>query len=855
MKRMLFSLVLLMLLPVMAFAERVELVRAQKVAQTFLSNNGVKSAQLTDVAPSAGFTNLYIFNANPGFVVMAADDRVEPILGYSLEGQFVAEGMPDNVRWWLQGYEDGIQWSIDNDISASSETARQWQDLERGVKGPRTEVVVGPLIQTTWHQNAPFNNLCPGGSVTGCVATAMAQVMRYWSYPSRGIGSFEYHYDPYGAISADFGATDYDWDNMLYSYGSGSTQAQKTAVAKLMYHCGVVVEMKYGTSASGSNISKSAFGMATYFNYNTHYCQKKDYDESDWIEMLKADLDDSMPILYGGSGDPGGHAFVCDGYDSEDRFHFNWGWGSIGSAYYTIMEHSFPNDQAGVFRLFPKPCQAEMPQALTLTQQGCHVALTWDSANGAASYNIYRNDALIGNTNATEYHDTAAVFGENTYYVRSIDASGNLSLPSEYATATIEYQEPVVDDLSLEYSDGNATLQWSTPWWYPQTTTGIVTNVDEDQIYDASISWGDIGGYCLYWGSRYLSSELTAYQGQSIYKVRFYATVPAAYQVLVYQGTQTDEDGDRPVNLKTIQSITSARRGWIEVSFDEPVAIDSSEDLWVFVYNPDNKVRTIYCKDVESPGYGLYYSGDLATSRSFPDEQCHPIPYPIEWLIRTYLTDGVYTYNLYKNGTSLADGLAQTTYTDSDLPIGNYSYYVKTNYYAGEGAASNTVNLTIAEQSLSLDTGWNWWAPTLDVSLDALKQGLGTNGILINSQNSGFLRYEDGQWSGMLNALVPGQMYRIQTGNSCSFTMRGTPVTDVQVSIVPGYNWFGYTGTQSLPLGSLNISPAEGDKIISQNDGFAIYNGTSWEGTLGALQPGRGYVYLSTAQETKTMSF
>ena len=275
----------------------------------------------------------------------------------------------------------------------------------------------------------------------------------------------------------------------------------------------------------------------------------------------------------------------------------------------------------------------------------------------------------------------------------------------------------------------------------------------------------------------------------------------------------------------------------------------------MFVYNPDNKVRTIYCKDVESPGYGLYYSGDLATSRSFPDEQCHPIPYPIEWLIRTYLTDGVYTYNLYRNDVAVESHLASTSYTDSNLPVGLYNYYVKTNYYAGESAASNTVSLELAESNVVLVQGWNWWAPTLDVSLDALKQGLGTNGILINSQNSGFLRYEDGQWSGMLNALVPGQMYRIQTGNSCSFTMRGTPVTDVQVSIVPGYNWFGYTGTQSLPLENLNISPAEGDKIISQNDGFAIYNGTSWEGTLGALQPGRGYVYLSTAQETKTMSF
>ena len=122
MKRILF-LLSLSLLPMMAFAEHVEATRAQNAATTFLNNNGVKSAQLTDVAPAAGFSNLYIFNAHPGFVVMAADDCVQPILGYSLEGQFVAEGMPDNVRWWMQGYDDEIQAAIDHRVSASSETA------------------------------------------------------------------------------------------------------------------------------------------------------------------------------------------------------------------------------------------------------------------------------------------------------------------------------------------------------------------------------------------------------------------------------------------------------------------------------------------------------------------------------------------------------------------------------------------------------------------------------------------------------------------------------------------------------------------------------------------------------------
>ena len=181
MKRFLFSLALMALLPAMAFAEHVEPTRAQKAAKTFLSNNDVRSAQLTDVATAAGFTNLYIFNAHPGFVVMAADDRVEPILGYSLTGTFVTDDMPDNVRGWLQGYDDEIQAAIDHRMSASSETTQKWHDLENGVRGPRAVTVVDPLIQTRWNQNKYYNDLCPlvsdgpnGHAYTGCVATAMA---------------------------------------------------------------------------------------------------------------------------------------------------------------------------------------------------------------------------------------------------------------------------------------------------------------------------------------------------------------------------------------------------------------------------------------------------------------------------------------------------------------------------------------------------------------------------------------------------------------------------------------------------------------------------------------------------------
>ena len=187
MKRVLFSLMLMAFLPAMIIADPVDTIRAQKAAKTFLSNNGMNTTRLTDLTAEAGFANLYVYNADQGFVVMAADDRVQPVLGYSLTGSFDPDAMPDNVRAWLQGYDDEIQFVVESHAKATPETKQQWQDLENGVRGTKATVVVEPLLSTMWDQGEPYYNLCPtatsGGTtyhaVTGCVATAMAQIMKY----------------------------------------------------------------------------------------------------------------------------------------------------------------------------------------------------------------------------------------------------------------------------------------------------------------------------------------------------------------------------------------------------------------------------------------------------------------------------------------------------------------------------------------------------------------------------------------------------------------------------------------------------------------------------------------------------
>jgi hypothetical protein len=204
-----------------AKAKPVDKERARQVATTFLNNNGVRSVEMTELSSVAGFSYVYVFTTETSFVLMAADDRVQPILGYSLTGRFDFENMPDNKRAWIQGYSNEIRYAVDNQLRASSEVTQQWRDLVEGnPNAGRAITAVAPLIQTQWDQGDPYNLLCPGGSVTGCVATAMAQVMYYWRYPDMAPSM-----NPYRTRSHNINVTalpprQLDWDNMLDSYTS-----------------------------------------------------------------------------------------------------------------------------------------------------------------------------------------------------------------------------------------------------------------------------------------------------------------------------------------------------------------------------------------------------------------------------------------------------------------------------------------------------------------------------------------------------------------------------------------------------------------------------------------------------------
>ena len=364
----------------MVWAERVSEEDAALVANNFMnvtpsSAHGQKAPakrMVMKAAAAAEENQFYIYeNADgEGWVMVAANDVVRPILAYSETGHFRTDNQPSNLKVWLNGYNRLIKRAETDGLVANEETQQEWAALRKGAKIKKATAVVSPLIKTGWDQDSPYWNLCPTKSgtrcLTGCVATAMAQVMNYWQWPKQGTGS---HTIPGTSYSADFESTTYDWVNMKNTYSS-STSAQKTAVATLMYHCGVAVDMSYNTSANGGSgaytidyngyfseqgIMCAEKALTTFFGYNSETVKGyprdgftsrglKKWTKSEWLALLKGELDAARPIMYAGVGCDDesnddtcyGHSFVCDGYDSSDYFHFNFGWSNSCDGYYDV---------------------------------------------------------------------------------------------------------------------------------------------------------------------------------------------------------------------------------------------------------------------------------------------------------------------------------------------------------------------------------------------------------------------------------------------------------------------------------------------------------------------------------------
>ncbi|MBQ3749790.1 MAG: thiol protease/hemagglutinin PrtT [Bacteroidales bacterium] len=300
----------------------------------------------------------YVVNFEPnGFVIVAGDDRIQPVLAFSDEGAFVTENMPDHIRFFLDGYAEDIQHITDEQQHSDESVRWQWEALlsgkELAPKDGDGNVVVAPLLgNNRWNQTKYYNDLCPadatgdpaygGHAAAGCGALVMGQVMRYWQFPTTGRGSHSYNCN-YGTLSANFGATTYHYENMPERLSNTyHPDSCVEAIATLLYHCGVAVNMNYGPATSVANSNRIVSALSNYFRYPTtiQYIERGSLSSSVWLNYLKSELDEGAPFMYGGSGNYGGHVWTCDGYQDDNFFHFNWGWGGQQNGFYALTNCS-----------------------------------------------------------------------------------------------------------------------------------------------------------------------------------------------------------------------------------------------------------------------------------------------------------------------------------------------------------------------------------------------------------------------------------------------------------------------------------------------------------------------------------
>ncbi|BEG98864.1 hypothetical protein BSYN_11290 [Bacteroides sedimenti] len=290
----------------------------------------------------------YVFNIgeNNGFVIVSGDDRAKDILGYSDGGSFDINFLPPNFVYWLDCYKQELRALMEQPDTAAIASTVQLNALNENVREATYATSVAPLLgKMKWNQDFPFNNFCPFIGDTerapaGCVVIAMAQVMKYYKWPVSGTGSNTY--TPKGftePLSVDFSQTTYDWDNMLETYtkNGSSTQIQNDAVATLIYHAGVASSTDYNKE-SRTNPIKRGRAMIDHFGYdsNMQLYERDYYSKSEWVDKLKEELNVKRPVIFEGNNTKDGHAFVCDGYDVNNLFHFNWGWGGVSDGYYEL---------------------------------------------------------------------------------------------------------------------------------------------------------------------------------------------------------------------------------------------------------------------------------------------------------------------------------------------------------------------------------------------------------------------------------------------------------------------------------------------------------------------------------------
>lgn len=571
--------------------------KAQLLGIRFMNNTAVVERtadiqlNLVSVAFNRSGTDYYAFNVRGGngFVIVAGDDRVKPILAYSTTGSFNPQDVSEGFAYMLNSFREEIHYVREHNLTATPDIVAEWEAVARSGQinpGHQARSVVGPLCQTTWNQNFPYNSQCPedpegnGGYVyAGCVATAMGQVMKYWDYPEQGTGSHSYNPDGYAQQTANFGETEYHFELMPNALDSLSTEEDYFYIAQFLHHCGISVDMQYSPNGSGAYSYAVLTALPSYFGYSCDtdlptlsFWGFSLYTNEQWTQMLKdGGLDEHLPLYYSGSDDngAGGHAFVCDGYDENDYFHFNWGWSGRDDAWCPIgalntTKYAFNDSNSFIGHIVPSNSsyfqRADSVADFTIVENRdfTGVTLNWnnpsvnlngDPLSSIESISIRRNNQLIATLTdaqvgaAMSYEDNDLEPGLYEYSIFVTNTSGisrnvyrkvlvgekcpvtfvlmddggdgwkgaAISVTTEdgQRIAVIGMDEGAIDTIVVPLLTGNLNFIWNHGWYH--------TNEQYDTDYECSFLVFDADNNLLYTSDELEDGIFLTYNNNCVY--------------------------------------------------------------------------------------------------------------------------------------------------------------------------------------------------------------------------------------------------------------------------------------------------------------------------------------------------
>lgn len=438
---------------VSSYADTVTRSRAESAAKAFFSKGTRASLSVTLVWDGTdGATRgseqppFYVYDSSSGgFVIISAEDAACPVLGFSETGSFNATDLPENVKSWFDGYRSQISYLRAKGKKQSPEVKELWDNLSSGGLLAATSV---NLQTPSWGQDAPFNNMLPTvdgqKAVTGCVCTAVCEIMHHYKWPVKGSGTlpdYSYKTDK-GTSRTQPGhelTVEYDWSNMLASYNRTYSSVQVKAVAQLMFDVSVMLQSAFNGADNRSTFGTSAYdedavaGLVKYMDYDATATIKyrDDYGDSRWASMMRAEIDAGHPMLYGGEGDYGGHAFVVDGYKDNNYFHINWGWNGVDNAWFALS--SFYVDSECDFR-YNQDCMFGMKK----------------NEGGKAPEILH----LYQTKNSSGISISLGTVGTSTFYIDPgyIINDGNVTVNAEFAMVLMDRKDKVKEVISSSFS-------------------------------------------------------------------------------------------------------------------------------------------------------------------------------------------------------------------------------------------------------------------------------------------------------------------------------------------------------------------------------------------------------------------